>query len=81
MRPGIKTTEFWMALAVVVFSSLAAMYAEKEWAQVAGVVGAALASAGYGFARSQAKQGESLERVQESLDTIIAVDTTIGDGK
>lgn len=57
MKPGIKTTEFWMALGVVLCGALAATFASAQWAQVAGMTAAPLTSAGYGFARSQAKGG------------------------
>lgn len=56
-RPGIKTTEFWLALAVALGGLLAAHYAEKDWAQIAGLVAAALASMGYGYSRKGVKVG------------------------
>lgn len=55
-KPGLATSEFYMALAVVLLGALASVYAEQEWAKAAGMVAAALASAGYGFARSQVKK-------------------------
>lgn len=60
MKAGIKSTEFWLAAVVAVAGALAAVYSEAEWAQVAGLVAAALASAGYGFSRSQVKATEQL---------------------
>jgi len=60
MKAGIKTTEFWLAAAVAVMGAVAAVYADADWAKVAGAVAAALASAGYGFARSQVKATEQL---------------------
>lgn len=45
-----------MALAVVLLGALASVYADAEWAKAAGMVAAALASAGYGFSRSQVKR-------------------------
>lgn len=58
-KPGIKSTEFYMAMAVVLLGALASVYAEQEWAKAAGMVAAALASAGYGFARSKIKSADS----------------------
>ena len=55
MKAGIKTTEFWLAVVVALAGALAVVYADAEWAKVAGMVAAALASAGYGFARSKTK--------------------------
>ncbi len=66
-KPGLKTSEFYMAMAVVLLGALASVYADAEWAKAAGMVAAALASAGYGFARSQVKKGEAAieqERVE-----------------
>ena len=59
MKAGIKTTEFWLAMGVALAGALATVYADAEWAKVAGYVSMALASAGYGFARSQAKRAGS----------------------
>lgn len=55
-RPGIRTTEFWLALAVAVLGGLASVYAEHEWAKVAGIIAAALASLGYGICRATVKR-------------------------
>lgn len=55
-RPGIFTTEFALALGVTVMGAMASVYAESDWAKVAGIVAAALASAGYGFARTALKK-------------------------
>lgn len=55
MKAGIKSTEFWLAVIVALAGALATVYADSEWAQVAGMVAAALASAGYGFSRSKVK--------------------------
>ena len=59
IRPGILTTEFWLALAVCTLSAFAAIYVESEWAKVAGLIAATLASAGYSFARKSVKQVET----------------------
>jgi hypothetical protein len=55
MKAGIKTTEFWLAMVVTLAGAFATVYADAEWAKVAGMIAAALASAGYGFSRSQSK--------------------------
>ena len=55
MKPGIKTTEFWLALVVVTLGALAATFSEAQWAQAVGLVAAALTSAGYGMSRAKAK--------------------------
>lgn len=55
-RLGIRTTEFWLALIVSVSGLLAARYSEHEWAQIVGMIGAALTSLGYGFVRMQVKR-------------------------
>lgn len=54
-RPGYRTTEFWLALAVVVGSAVQSAYATEPWAKAAGMIAGALAAAGYGFARSAVK--------------------------
>jgi len=54
-KPGILTTEFFLALMVTVMGSLSAVYAEAEWARVSGIVAAAMSSAGYGFSRARVK--------------------------
>lgn len=57
-RPGLKTTEFWLALAVTIGGAVAAVYAETDIGRVAGMVAAALAAAGYGFTRANLKRTE-----------------------
>jgi hypothetical protein len=59
MKAGIKTTEFWMAMLVALAGALAVVYADAQWAKVAGMIAMALSSAGYGFSRSQAKAADS----------------------
>jgi hypothetical protein len=58
-KPGIATTEFWLALIVTIMGAVAGIYAEAQWAQVAGLVAATLAAAGYGFSRSNVKRTEA----------------------
>lgn len=62
MKAGIKTTEFWLAMIVALAGALAVVYADAEWAKVAGMVAAALASAGYGFTRAKTKVADLEER-------------------
>ena len=56
-KPGLRTTEFWLAICVATMCSVAAVYSKYEWAQVAGTIGAALTAAGYGFSRASVKSG------------------------
>ena len=55
-RPGLKTTEFWLALIVTIVGSIAAVYADTDIGRTAGMVSAALAAAGYGFKMQLAQQ-------------------------
>ena len=55
MKPGLKTTEFWLSLAAAVLVGVAGIYSDREWAQVAGVLGTALIAMGYSAARGAAK--------------------------
>lgn len=55
IKPGRKSTEFWMALAVALLGGLATVFASSPWAQVAGIVAAAIASLGYGASRAKVK--------------------------
>ena len=57
-RPGIQTTEFYLALGVAVLGGIATIYADSPIAQVGGIVAAAMASAGYGFTRMNVKRTE-----------------------
>jgi hypothetical protein len=55
-KPGVRTSEFWLALVVVVGGAIASVYQANPMAQVAGIAAAALASAGYGLSRAKVKQ-------------------------
>ena len=55
-KPGIKTSEFWLSLLTTVLLSLTSLYAEEEWAKVAGILGASLVAMGYGLSRGAAKK-------------------------
>lgn len=57
-RPGLRTTEFWLALIVTLGGAAAGIYAEAQWAQVVGILAATLVTAGYGFSRSGVKRVE-----------------------
>ena len=60
MKPGYKTTEFWMtALAAVVGLLMTSeMFIDDSvWAKGLGLVAAGLASAGYAVSRGMAKRG------------------------
>lgn len=53
-KPGIKTTEFWLALVAVALIQFG-LRSDAEWAQIGSALGTALVAAGYGFARSNIK--------------------------
>lgn len=63
-RPGINTTEFWLALIVAVAGALSSVYVEAEWAKVAGIIAAALASMGYGMSRAASKQAVAIKEME-----------------
>jgi Ser/Thr protein kinase RdoA (MazF antagonist) len=69
-KPGLKSSEFWMATVVVSLGAVASVYAEAEWAKAVGMIAAALASAGYGFSRARVKgaEVEGQYRVEENRD-------------
>jgi len=59
MKPGYKTTEFWLSLAAMIVSMLFASGAISEGsdaAKVIGFVAAALTSLGYSVSRGLAKK-------------------------
>lgn len=58
VKPGWKTTEFWKSALIAVAGLIMASGAIPSsgvWGQVAGMVSAALASAGYAASRGAAK--------------------------
>jgi len=59
MKPGIKTTEFWLSLIAVIAGAVALNYAESELGQIAGAVAAGLGTLGYGHSRAQVKKMEA----------------------
>lgn len=57
MKPGIQTTEFWLALVVAIAGVITTTYAESPWAKIAGIVAAAGTAMGYGAQRAAVKNG------------------------
>lgn len=56
VKPGLRTSEFWLALVVTIFGAASSVFSHNQWAQLAGIVAAAMASAGYGWSRGTAKR-------------------------
>lgn len=54
MKPGFKTTEFWLALAGFAFGAMLVLRGEKE---IGGALIAAASLAAYGVSRGMAKRG------------------------
>lgn len=66
MKPGYKTTEFWLTVAAVVVGLLIASGAFREGEpvyQVLTFAASALAAMGYSFSRSSVKKGEAIKEV------------------
>lgn len=62
IKPGWKTSEFWLSFAAFIVGSLLAsgvIPAESIWAQLVGFAGAALAAMGYTYKRSAVKEVSS----------------------
>ncbi|MEE8494672.1 MAG: hypothetical protein V3S25_11565 [Nitrospirales bacterium] len=59
MKPGIQTSEFKMALAVLVLIAVGTAFSGSPVAEAAGYIGAALTAAGYGFVRAVSKKSEA----------------------
>ena len=60
MKPGYKTTEFWLSLAAAVLGATLAsgvLPAGSVWLKICGVGAMALASLGYSLSRGAAKKG------------------------
>lgn len=58
MKPGYKTTEFWLSLAAVlvgVFLASGIIPESGPWAQVIGVISGVLGAMGYSVSRGIAK--------------------------
>jgi len=61
-KPGYKTTEFWLSTAAAIVGGLVAadvIPVDGPWAQVVGIVSAALVALGYTGARLTLKQAET----------------------
>jgi len=59
LKPGYKTTEFWLSFAAVLVGAVAAsgiIPAESIWERVVGLVVSALAAVGYTGARLSLKR-------------------------
>ena len=58
MKPGYKTTEFWMNLVVTILGALlmGGVLGQGQVAQIAGSIITALSNAGYGISRGIAKK-------------------------
>lgn len=59
LKPGFKTTEFWLSLAAVVVGAIAAsgvVPSDSTWERVVGLVVSALAAVGYTGARLSLKR-------------------------
>lgn len=60
MKPGYKTTEFWLTVAAQVVGLLAASGAlapDSPWARIVGLAVSALTAMGYTYSRGVAKAG------------------------
>lgn len=55
-KPGVKTTEFWLALAVAVAGAVASAYSETDAGRIAGIIASALSAMGYGVSRALTKR-------------------------
>lgn len=56
IKPGLKTTEFWVSvIAAVLPPVMAAFFTEEQVAQVVGIVSPILAALGYNISRGLAK--------------------------
>ena len=61
MKPGYKTTEFWLSLVAVALGAVAAsgvIPAESAWERVVGLIVSALAAIGYTGARLAVKKAQ-----------------------
>lgn len=55
MKPGIETSEFKVAVAVLILIAVGSAFASPI-GQAAAFIGAALTTAGYGFSRATSKK-------------------------
>ena len=62
MRPGYKTTEFWLSLAAILVAALSAadiFEMDSAWAKVLAFAGSTLVALGYDAARAFVKVAEA----------------------
>jgi hypothetical protein len=67
MKPGYKTSEFWLTLVAVLLGTFLASGAFEtgHWAlKAAGMISTVLATLGYSASRGKAKLGDSLGKSQ-----------------
>lgn len=60
VKPGFKTTEFWLSLIVTVATLAIAsgtIPTDNPYVQIASAIAAALSQAGYSFSRASTKNG------------------------
>ena len=58
-KPGIKTTEFWLTILVIVGSGLGSIFGDAEWVKVVSLFVGALSAMGYAQSRGRAKSGSA----------------------
>ncbi len=69
MKPGYKTTEYWLSVVVVVLGLLASsgLFGPDHWAAKAiALVTSALAAMGYTASRAKVKQADSLGKPESA---------------
>lgn len=63
LRPGIRTTEFWLSMVVAIGTVVgSATWIDESWAQVVNAIVGLLVAAGYGFQRAQVKKAVLAEK-------------------
>jgi hypothetical protein len=60
LKAGWKSSEFWLALVVIVGGAIASVYHSEPWAKVCGIIAAAIATGGYSISRGMAKTAAPL---------------------
>jgi hypothetical protein len=56
-KPGIKTTEFWVAISVAFLGATALVFTDNPWAQVGGLFAASVGGGTYILSRGNVKRG------------------------
>ena len=70
MKPGYKTTEFWLSLAAMVVGALASSGIVADgsgWAKLVGLISTVLGALGYTAARAYAKMGETKAEAMKAV--------------